>query len=189
MTVLVWLTLLLGSAAGDGLTVEAKPLKRNELPDRFPWRVQDVGFAVVQVRLHNPTTHAWTFNPQTVQVLSSKKKKLKLASPEEMTPKLMKIYSSTRQGVHGAAHVGRQPTPSEWERVPTVDPNRSPGTVSVDQGQRLRSLLEEFEIGEVTLQPGESKQGLLYVKSKKTGARLYGGILRLENGTTVPLEK
>ncbi|MEE8583895.1 MAG: hypothetical protein V3T83_03485 [Acidobacteriota bacterium] len=187
MTLLMWLSLLLCSAAGDHLTVEAKALKRNQLPDGFPLQVQDVGFAVIQVRLLNQSSQAWAFDPRTVRIFSPRKKRLKLASPEEITPKLMKLYSDTRRGVYGAVQVGRQPTLSEWERVPTVDPNRSPGTVSVDQGQRFRKLLEEFEIGEAILQPGESHQGLLYVKSKKTGARLYGGLLKLKDGTSVLL--
>ena len=187
MTLLIWLSLLLCSGAGENPTVEAKPLKRNELPDGFPLQVQDLGFAVIQLRLLNQSSQAWTFDPQTVQIFSPKKKRLKLASPEEITPKLMKFYSATRRGVHGAVQVGRQPTTSEWERAPTVDPNRAPGTVSVDQGQRFRKLLEEFEIGEAILQPGESQQGLLYVKSKKSGSRLYGGFLKLKDGTSVPL--
>lgn len=182
LSILVW-------GGFGGLAVESSPLKRNQLPDGFPLQVLDSGFAVIRVRIDNGSSQPWGLDPSTFRLSSPKKKRLKRARPTDIAPKLRKFYAGNRKGIHGEAYGGyRRPTPVELGQAPTIDPNQPPGTLPADLGTQLRQLLEGFELQPSTLQPGQAVEGLLYYKSKDSGARLYNGELTLEDGTKVALQ-
>jgi hypothetical protein len=99
----------------------------------------------------------------------------------------MKYYRGSQRGIYGEGYSGGRPTTQEWEQVPTVEPGRSSGTVSVGVGTSLRAVLEHYQVQEVNLAPGETAEGFFYLKSKKSGGKLSGSSLRLQNQVSIEI--
>jgi len=79
------------------------------------------------------------------------------------------------------------PLPIDAPLSSSVEPGRSPGTVSAGVGGSLRAVLEHYQVQEVNLAPGETVEGFLYLKSKKTGGKLSGGSLRIQNQVSIEI--
>ncbi|MCZ6769361.1 MAG: hypothetical protein O7D93_08965 [Acidobacteria bacterium] len=188
MKVLVISFLLLASTPQiEEITFEVSSLKQSELPDDFPWQILNEGFAVLKLRIRNGSSGIWTFDPGEVEVFESGGKTINRAAPTEITPQLMKFYRGGQLGIYGEAYSGGRPTREEWERVPTVEPGARAGTVSVNVAQRLRAILEHYQLKQVEVAPGETLEGFLYLKSKKTGSKLSGSFLRFENQVSIEI--
>ncbi|TDI15588.1 MAG: hypothetical protein E2P05_06455, partial [Acidobacteria bacterium] len=43
-------------------------VKRSELPDEFPFQVLYEGFAILNLKMENRSSEAWTFRPEEVEV-------------------------------------------------------------------------------------------------------------------------
>ena len=185
----VLMSLLLLSATPQveeiGFTVSS--VKRSELPDDFPFQVLNEGFAILELKMENRSSEAWTFRPEEVEVFEGKGKKLARALPTDIAPKLMKYYRGSQRGIYGEGYGGGRPTTQEWEQVPTVEPGKSAGTVSAGVGGSLRAVLDHFQVQEVNLAPGETAEGFFYLKSKKSGGKLSGGSLRFQNQVSIEI--
>jgi len=178
----VLMSLLLLSATPQveeiGFTVSS--VKRSELPEEFPFQVLNEGFAILQLKMENRSSEAWTFRPEEVEVFEGKGKKLDRALPTDIAPNLMKYYRGSQRGIYGEGYAGGRPTTQEWEQAPTVEPGKSPGTVSAGVG-------EHFQVQEVDLEPGETAEGFFYLKSKKSGGKLSGGSLRFQDQASIEI--
>jgi hypothetical protein len=183
------LSLLLLSAPPqvEEISFNVSSVKRSELPDDFPFQVLYEGFAVLKLRMENRSSEAWTFRPEEVEVFEPKGKKLDRAVPTDMAPKLMKYYRGAQRGIYGEGYSGGRPTTQEWEQVPTVEPGKSSGTVSIGVGSSLRAVLEHYQVREVNLAPGETAEGFFYLKSNKSGGKLAGSSLRLQNQVSIEI--
>jgi len=168
-----------------GFTVSS--VRRSELPDDFPFQVLNEGFAILKLKIENGSSKAWTFRPEEVEVFEGKGKELDRAIPTDIAPKLMKYYRGSQRGIYGEGYSGGRPTAQEWEQVPTVEPGRSSGTVSVGVGSSLRAVLEHYQVQEVNLAPGETAEGFFYLKSKKSGGKLSGGSLRFQYQVSIEI--
>ncbi len=184
---LISLVLLSAPPQVEEITFTVSSVKRSDLPDDFPYQTLDVGFAVLKLKMENLSSQAWTFRPKDVEIFEGGGKKLDRAVPTDIAPKLMKFYRGTQRGIYGEGYSGGRPTTQEWEQVPTVEPGRSPGTVSAGVGGSLRAVLEHYQVQEVNLGPGETAEGFLYLKSKKTGGKLSGGSLRIQNQVSIEI--
>ena len=184
---LISLVLLSAPPQVEEITFTVSSVKRSDLPDDFPFQTLDVGFAVLKLKMENLSSQAWTFRPEEVEVFEGGGKKLDRAVPTDIAPKLMKFYRGSQRGIYGEGYSGGRPTTQEWERVPTVEPGRSPGTVSAGVGGSLRAVLEHYEVQEVELAPGETAEGFLYLKSKKSGGKLSGSSLRFQNQVSIEI--
>ena len=105
----------------------------------------------------------------------------------DIAPKLMKYYRGSQRGIYGEGYAGGRPTTQEWEQAPTVEPGKSPGTVSASVGGSLRAVLEHYQIQEVNLAPGETVEGFFYLKSKTSGGKLSGSSLRFQNQVEIEI--
>ncbi len=182
---LISLLLLSATPQVEEISFEISSVKRSELPDDFPFQVLNEGFAILKLKMENRSSEAWTFRPEEVEVFEPKGKKLDRAVPTDIAPKLMKYYRGGQRGIYGGGYSGGRPTTQEWEQAPTVEPGRSPGTVSVGVGGSLRAVLEHYEVKEVDLAPGETAEGFFYLKSKQSGGKLSGGSLRFKNQVSI----
>src|SRR5690606_4995245 len=115
-------------------------------------------------------------------------KTLDVATPEDMTPKIMKYYRGGGPApVRGEARYGT-PTyyPGTYRRGPTVGIGADGGrTVSVDTPKRLRETFHEYQISTEDLAPGGERSGFLYLKSDRSGNQLSGGKLQLGDQTII----
>jgi hypothetical protein len=170
---LISLLLLSATPQVEEIGFEVSSLKRSELPDDFPFQVLNEGFAVLKLKVENRSSEAWTFLPEEVEVFEGKGKKLDRALPTDIAPKLMKYYRGSQRGIYGEGYSGGRPTAQEWEQVPTVEPGKSPGTVSAGVGGSLRALLEHFQVQEITLAPGDTAEGFFYLKHLGTRPRAF----------------
>jgi len=169
----------------EEISFTVSSVKRSELPDDFPFQVLNEGFAILNLKMENRSSEAWTFRPEEVEVFESKGKKLDRAVPTDIAPKLMKYYRGSQRGIYGEGYSGGRPTTQQWEQASTVEPGKGSGTVSVGVGGSLRAVLEHYQVQEVNLAPGESAEGFLYLKSKKSGGKLSGSSLRFENQVSI----
>ncbi len=184
-TLLMSLVLLSATPQVEEITFTVSSVKRSDLPNDFPFQTLDVGFAVLKLKMENLSSEAWTFRPEEVEFFEGKGKKLDRALPTDIAPKLMKFYRGGQRGIYGEGYSGGRPTYRQWEQVPTVEPGRSPGTVSAGVGGSLRAVLEHYQVQEVELAPGETAEGFLYLKSNKSGGKLSGSSLRFENQVSI----
>ena len=185
--ILMSLFLLSPAPQVEEITFTVSSVKRNDLPDDFPFQVLNEGFAILKLKMENRSSEAWTFRPDEVEVFEGKEKKLDRAVPTEIAPKLMKYYRGSQRGIYGEGYAGGRPTTQEWEQTPTVEPGRSSGTVSADVGGSLRAVLEHYQVQRVNLAPGETAEGFLYLKSKKSGGKLSGSSLRFQNQVSIEI--
>ncbi len=184
---LISLVLLSAAPQVEEITFTVSSVRRSDLPDDFPFQVLNEGFAILKLKMENRSSEAWTFRPEEVEVFEGKGKKLGRAIPTDIAPKLMKYYRGSQRGIYGEGYSGGRPTAQEWEQVPTVEPGRSSGTVSVGVGGSLRAILEHYQVQKVTLAPGETAEGFFYLKSKKSGGKLSGSSLRFQNQVSIEI--
>ena len=184
---LISLLLLSATPQVEEISFSVSSVKRSDLPDDFPFQVLNEGFAILKLKMENRSSEAWTFRPEEVEVFEGKGKKLDRAVPTDIAPKLMKYYGGSQRGIYGEGYAGGRPTTQEWEQASTVEPGKSPGTVSAGVGGSLRALLDHYQVQEVTLAPGESAEGFFYLKSKQSGGKLSGGSLRFQNQVSIKI--
>ena len=184
---LMSLVLLSPAPQVEEITFTVSSVKRSDLPDDFPFQVLNEGFAILKLKMENRSSEAWTFRPEEVEIFEGKGKKLDRAVPTDIAPKLMKYYRGSQRGIYGEGYSGGRPTTQEWEQTPTVEPGRSSGTVSADVGGSLRAVLEHYQVQGVNLAPGETAEGFLYLKSKKSGGKLSGSSLRFQNQVSIEI--
>ena len=185
--VLMSLLLLSATPQVEEISFTVSSVKRSALPDDFPYQVLNEGFAILELKMENRSSEAWTFRPEEVEVFEGKGKKLDRALPTDIAPKLMKYYRGSQRGIYGEGYGGGRPTTQEWEQAPQVEPGKSPGTVSAGVGGGLRAVLDHFQVQEVNLAPGETAEGFFYLKSTKSGGKLSGGSLRFQNQVSVEI--
>ena len=184
---LISILLLPATPQVEEITFAVSSVKRSALPDDFPYQTLDVGFAVLKLKMENLSSEAWTFRPEEVEVFEGGGKKLDRAVPSDIAPRLMKFYRGSQRGIYGEGYTGGRPTHQQWEQVPTVEPGRSSRTVSAGVGGILRAVLEHYQVQEVELAPGETAEGFLYLKSKKSGGKLSGSSLRFQNQVSIEI--
>jgi hypothetical protein len=156
------LLLLLGSQGmAKKIDLETVSLRRQDMPEGFPYQVSDEGFAVLRITLVNRSEEDWELQVDDIEVYNQKGKRIKRALPAEITPKILKYYT----GITGYGGY----------RVERTDQK----IVSLDTVQGLRRALEEHEIADTRLEPGETAVGFYYVKSKRSGSKLSGGWVTL----------
>jgi len=182
MNVLVLLLALAVGGQADIVNVEAKSLMKKDVADGFPLLVFETDFAVLEVRIKNESSEAFSIDLEELKILSEKGKKIERALPTDIAPKLTKFYTGGSAGVHGEMYSGypRRPTQAEMHRSSTVGTPSTVGKVSASKGQEIRTLLESYELTSETLSPGEEASGYVYLKSKKSGNKLNGGHLQLD---------
>jgi hypothetical protein len=182
MFVLVLLSVLVG-IQGDvpaGVLIEAVSVQRKDLPNDFPFRIFDQGFAILNIRVENRSEEDWHLEVEKIHAYDPKGKELDPAVHTEITPKLMKLRSGGgTAGIYGqgSSDVYRRRHPAHAHPMPTVTGgvDTGVGTVSAGKAQEIRAILERYEIHSAVLKPGEATEGYYYLKSKKSGRALSGG--------------
>ena len=178
---------LIGTASGAQLEITVQSLRRADLPNNFPFQILNEGFAVLRVALRNPSEVESALDFSGFSFRGPGNKKLKRALPTEITLKLIKYYQGGSLGIHGEVIVGRRPSPADLRRAPTVSGDRTGTSIDVSTGSRLRAILENFELSEEPLAGGEAREGFIYLKSKKSGTRLRGSSIQLQDSqATIP---
>ena len=167
------------------VTASIQSLKKGDTPDGFPFQVLDQGFAIFEITIENHTTDTWIFQADQVTAADPKGKVLERATVSEITPKVLKLYRGNMRGIYGEGYSGGRPTTQQWEDVPTVTPTAGPGQISVGRAQQFRELLEHYAIHEVEIAPDTIYHGFLYLKSKNTGRRLSGSVVKLGDNFSV----
>ncbi len=186
-TLLISLLLLTAPPQIGEIAFTVSSVKRSDLPDDFPFQVLNEGFAVLKLKMENRSSEAWTFRPEEVEVFERGGKKLDRAVPTDIAPKLMKYYRGSQRGIYGEGYAGGQPTREQWEQASTVEPGKGSGTVSAGVGGSLRAVLEQYQVQEVHLAPGETAEGFFYLKSKKSGGKLSGSSLRFQGQVSIEI--
>ena len=171
------LGLSLTAGKGQGLEFQVYSLIRKDLPDGFPFQALFDGFAILKVEIQNDSGENRQLDLEGLRILDPKGRELERASPFDVTPKIVKYYRGNQRGIFGEGYAGGQPTPQEWERVPTVSPRSSGTTYSIETPKRIRATLEHYELKPGEIPAGDTFQGLLYVKSSEVGNKLSGSIV------------
>ena len=169
----------------EDVGVSVQSLKKSTIPDGFPFQVLDQGFAIFEITIENHSTEPWILQADQVTARDPKGKVLERATVSEITPKVLKLYRGNLRGIYGEGYSGGRPTTRQWEEVPTVSPSAGPGVISFGRAQQLRALLEHYEIQEVEVAPDSIYHGFLYLKSKNTGRKLSGSVVKLGDGMSV----
>lgn len=169
------------SAQSASVQVDAQFVMRRDLPEGFPVRAQDKGYAVLHLKIANAGTSAYDFDPVRVSVRNPKGKALKSALPEEITPKIVKAYQGRGAALNADIWSGARPEDLRARPGPGSAPAASgPNIISLDMVHRLRAALEHFELDAAEIAPGETLEGYLYFKSKHTGRALAGSKVVLD---------
>lgn len=182
---------LTGTAPAEGagdLVVEAQFLKRSELPDSFRFPLLELDYAVLRLVLDNQSDRDRMFQDSEVEVRDPRGRSLDRARPPEITPRIVssKQFRSSDRQIHGqAGNVGMGvPYPGLGLPPVPVGPTGRGRVRSADTAIQIRTILEDHEMGEVSLTPGEKVEVLLYFKSKQTANQLAGSTVRL--GPDIP---
>ena len=167
---------------GQSIELRARSIPKGDLPVGFPVQALNAGFAVIDMTVGNPGQAPIQVSPDLVQAWSPKNKKLAQVPPTKILPKLMKFYRAGSTGIGGDVYAGGPGTtqPTAPARKPTVD-----NSYSMIITEQLRVLLEGYRLKQGALEPGESIQGFIYVKSKHSGSKLAGGKVALGDATAV----
>ena len=186
---------------GEGVFVEVKSLRKKDLPRGFPFQVFQEGFAILGVVVRNDSSASFHIDPEVMEARNHKKKRIKRARSTDITPKIMKYHRAGQMGNQGGIYSGgRSPQDPRYggqdprygrgtRTVRTVDigGGSQPGVVGAGAAQKVRALLEEYEIQPRTIPAGESVEGFFYLKSKKSGRKLSGQLLLSDkDGASVP---
>ena len=184
LRILLVLLLSLGlQTAVNAIELEAYSLRRLDMPDKFPYQVNDEGFAVVRINLRNDTDQAWTLRVEDLEVCNKKGKAFERARPPQITSKIIKYYTGI---------IGYDGDPEETPMAEVMAQQKGYGPrvgapmVSLDTVEGLRKTLEYYEIADTELAPGESLEAFYYLKSKNSGRKLTDGFVRLK-GERYPL--
>lgn len=188
-----FVVLLAAIFQSDSIATEAQFLKRGDLPNEFRFPLLELDFAVLRLSIENRSEEAWTVRPEEFQVRDPKNKLLERTTPPEITPKIMdsKVFKRTTRSVHGSVGSGY---PSIYGPaygrgpVPVGPPSSGGRTLSVDKALQIRSILEQHEIRETTLAPGEKVEALVYFKSKKSAAELSGSTLLIDKAISIKVK-
>jgi hypothetical protein len=174
------------SSSAETVKIEGESLRRQDLPEEIPVQIFESGFAVIRVRIHNGGSDVVELRPEDFQVVDPRGKKLEQAALTEITPHLVKFYVPGGAGVHGEiGNWPKYPTVAHWERG--EHGVAGPGSIDVGAAPAVRGALEQHQVQATVLGPGDSLEGLLYVKSKNSGAKLKGGKI-IWQGREVSLE-
>jgi len=200
--VLLWAAPPVAEPAGP--RAEAQFLNRADLPADIDFALLDLGFAVVRVRLENAGDADWRIEADRVEVRDPKGKRLKPASLNEITPKVMKRGRGSKRFAGSGAEVGTRrqypgynpgrypdtPRGTGYPGVyqPPVPGGRGPGTVAVGSAQQIRDVLDGHQLKDATLAPGEALEALIYLKSDKPASKLRGGSLEIPPLAKVAVE-
>ena len=179
-SLILLIALVAGSQAGN-VSIEAESVTKKNTADGFPLLAYETGFALLEIRIKNNSSEAFSIDLEELKVFSEKGKEIDRALPTDIAPKLVKFYTGGAAGVHGEMYSGypRRPTQAEMNRAPTAGTPSTVGKVSASKGQEIRSLLESFELTSGIVAPGEEASGYIYLKSKKSGNKLSGGHILL----------
>lgn len=178
------------------IAVEAQFLNRVDLPDDFRFPLLELDFAVLRVRLENNSSDSWSFEEEALEIRDPRGKRLERALLTEIVPKILKSdgYKRSNRGIHGqagygypAGHPGAYGNPYAYSggRIGSVSGAK---VISATQAQEIRDVLEKHQAASKSLAPGESLEGLIYLKSKKPASQLTGSVLRLGEDRTLKLE-
>lgn len=183
------LFLLTFSMQDEAVSVEAKFLKRGELPNQFRFPLLELDFAVLRLKIENRSSQAWTLKPEQIQVQDPKGKPLDQVTPYEITPKIMgsKAFRRTNRNVHGQVGYGYPGIYGPMGQVPATPGGSGVKVISADQAQQIRSVLEEYGVKEATLAPGSSLEALVYLKSKKTPSQLAGSTVTIGDAPKISI--
>jgi len=178
LTVLLLLPLLLiVQSVENGVELKSASLSRPDMPEHFPYQLLGEGFAVIQIELQNNSKSDWEFFVDRLEVYSKKGKQLKRALPTDITPKILKYYTGiTDYSGHPEARTVRE----EIYRENTIGVRTPQPMVSLKTVEGIRSVLEEHQVKDIRLEPGEAVEAFYYVKSKDSGNKLSGGWVSLD---------
>ena len=180
-------------------------LRKKDLPRGFPFQVFQEGFAILGISVRNDSSADFHLDPEVMEARNHKKKPIKRARSTDITPKIMKYHRAGQMGTPGGIY-SEGTSPGQDPRYGGQDPrygrgaNRTrgrtvdiggggsqPGVVNAGEAQKVKALLEEYEIQPLTLPAGERVEGFFYLKSKKSGRKLSGQLLLLDkNKASVP---
>jgi hypothetical protein len=146
------------------------------VPNDFPFQILSEGFAIIELEVANSGSGDFELTFDEIRVVDSKGKMIERALSTDMAPKVFKYYKGSRQVIHGEGHVG-----AVGPRTPTRTVGIHPPapSISADTGQRIRALLESYEIQPGVIAPQESRAGYFYLKSKRSGRKLQGASVHI----------
>ena len=168
---------------GQSINLQARSIPRGDLPVGFPEPVLDAGFAIIEVIVANSGEAPVQVAPDLVQAWSPKKKKLAQVPSSKILPKLVKFYRGSGARVDGEVYTGGPAT--SLPNPPAGNPKAGDSSYSVAITQQLRVVLDGYRMKQGALQPGESIQGFIYVKSKYRGRKLAGGKVTLGDASAI----
>lgn len=185
MHFLVFLLTLASGSQAEEVSLYARSLMKKDVTTGFPLQVFESGFAVLKVRVKNDSAEEFEVDLGRLRIFSERGKEIERAFPTDIAPKLVKFYTGSSGRVHGEAYSGypRRPTQAEIDRSPSIGTPSTIGKVPASKGQEIRAQLESYELQARTLEPGEEIGGYIYLKSKKSGNKLAGGYVQLDEIT------
>lgn len=161
----------------DTPLLKVSSLGRQDMPEHFPYQLLSEDFAVLRITLHNNSQTEWPVNVEDLEVYSKKGKRLKRALPSDITPKILKYYT----GITGYdGHPEERTVREEMNREKVVGVRTGQPIVSLDTVEGLRDTLENHQLKNTRLAPGETVDAFYYIKSKDSGNKLSGGWLILQ---------
>ena len=183
-------------AADDFPAVVGELLARGDLPDDFYFPFLQLDFAVLRVTVTNNSEQNWSLQPEKLTLKDPKGKSLKRVRPTDITPRIIqsKAFRHSQARVAGQVGYPYPPTYGENGQVPPYRTNpvqtipSGPRVLSVDTAKQIRATLEKHEVKEVMVAPGETFEGLVYYRSKKSASKLSGSTLEVSGGRRVQVQ-
>lgn len=183
MTLTLLILLFSTVTAQPVVKVETKSLRRPDLPEPFPYQLFNEGFAILEVRIENHSASEWIPDIAAIEVCNQKNKRIKTATPEEITPKLLKYHSGSEALVYSEVYSqSRLPRRTVIDSRTPKAPSGSAGKLSIETGRHIRGILGHHQLGDDPIPPGQEASGFIYLKSKKSGTHLRGWKVILGSG-------
>lgn len=91
-SLILLIALVAGSQAGN-VSIEAESVTKKNTADGFPLLAYETGFALLEIRIKNNSSEAFSIDLEELKVFSEKGKEIDRALPTDIAPKLVKFYT------------------------------------------------------------------------------------------------
>ena len=180
---LLWLALA-WSLYGQDMELKARSMSKDDLPIGFPTEILDAGFAVIELTIINKGESSMEVSPDRVLTWSPKRKRLSRVLPSKILPKMMKFYRG-RNGIDGNIYTGSSLPPPPGGNPGYATAGSMAKSYAAVAVQQIRVILNGYQLKKGSLAGRESMQGYIFVKSKKQGAELSGGKVKMDQTSAV----
>ncbi|HXK60440.1 MAG TPA: hypothetical protein PLP42_11165 [Acidobacteriota bacterium] len=195
MNPILLLPLLLAFSFQDKPTApvnQAKVLDRRDLPPDLNLPFQENGFTVVALTVVNGGSEPLEIDTTKIRVRTAKNKEVKVATSSEVVPKMVKSGARVPNLSVGAPPVyypgyGRPGYGRPIEPGVTIGSSGG-GVVDIGRVERLKAVIEKYELKNTHVRPGEHLEAYLYLKTDKPAQELKGTRIALTTEVSLTVE-